>query len=311
MQFCAPDKLGQFQENGSCYDKSVLEKIARAYNRNFPKAPIKDIEGKDFETLWKTLQRKLKRRCGKNEVCWVSQVGLDYDNKIDEYLRPKTPADWKKDPKTWLTNFNIEAVMYQYQEAHPSYKFLGVFPVDFQKRDEYSQCLYEETCNLNLRELYEKGVYYLGMIINLDRHDEPGSHWTSLFVCINPNMPCFGAYYYDSVGTRAPPEMALFMKEIAQKAEAFRKELGVRKRFRVAESKEQHQKGNTECGVFSIFYQLRWLLELRKDPKVSFEHIVKVPINDGQVYQLRKILFRPMFQHQLKKTDGGADTTNS
>lgn len=298
MEYCAPKQLKNYKRRGSCYDKSVLEKVARSYNRYFPdEPPIENIETMSFSKLWKTLQTRMKKYCGNDEVCWVSRVGLDYDAKIDDYLRPKTPADWRKNPNTWLTNFNIEAVMYQYEGSNPNYKFLGVFPVDFRSKDSYNECLYEETCKINIEKLYDEGIRYVGMIINLDRHDEPGSHWTSLFVCIDPYKSCFGAFYYDSVTGKPPKEMYDFMKDLKKQAMAFRKKLtGKTYPFALDYNKVRHQYGHSECGVFSIYYQIRWIKSLKENGDSSFMDIVGPKITDEQVSLLRKLLFRPIYQ---------------
>jgi hypothetical protein len=69
------------------------------------------------------------------------------------------------------------------------YQFLGVYPIDFEGKDEFGECLFKEMCSLNIVKLYEKGIRYIGLITNLDKHNQSGSHWTSLFVCIDPSKP--------------------------------------------------------------------------------------------------------------------------
>jgi|Laugresbdmm110dd_1035094.scaffolds.fasta_scaffold01142_4 hypothetical protein len=304
MNYCSPQQGKRYNETGSCYDKTVLEKIARAFNRSFPDKSIQQIETKTFSQLWKELQKKLSVSCGRDEVCWVSKVGLDYDDKLEDYIRPKTPAEWKRDPKTWLNNFNIEAVLIQYEEANsPIYKFMGVYPSDFLRKESYSgDCYYEEICKLNVAELYKQGITCIGMVINLDEHDEPGSHWTSMFACIDPTKQCFGAYYYDSVTGDPPEDMLEFMQEIQRQADQLKASLKIKKPFKIAINKVRHQYGHSECGVFSIYYQLKWLSEIKnKGGKVKFEDIVGKKITDSQVFKLREILFRPLYQ--FKKSD--------
>ena len=304
MRYCAPQQTEHYDKTGSCYDKSMLEKITRAFNRNFPQKAIQNVDKKSFSQLWKELQRKLATFCGKDEICWVSKLGLDYDEKLDDLIRPKTPSEWKKKPNTWLTNFNIEAVMIQYEDANkPLYKFIGVLPSDFRRNNNYDgTCYYDEICHINVSELYKQGVQCIGMVINLDEHDEPGSHWTSMFACIDPTKPCFGAYYYDSV-TGAPPEdMLEFMHLLRDQANALKKSMGIKRTFQIGINTVRHQYGHSECGVFSIYYQLKWLYEMKaNDGKVKFEDIVQKKITDQQVFKLRDLLFRPLYQ--FKKSD--------
>jgi hypothetical protein len=283
------------RQTGSCFDKEVLEKLIRAYNRHYPKKAIRNVEKKSFPQLWKELQKKLKAYCGKDESCWVSHLGMDNDDTVDDYVRPKTPSEWLSDPDAWLSNFDIEAVMIQYERKFkPMYDFLGVYPVDFLRKTSTHQCYYPEVCNFQLKKAYEAGTRYIGLVINLDPHDEPGSHWTSLFVCIDPRKACFGAYYYDSVTGEAPSDMKIFMKELKRQADLFKKELKVTRAFKIEENKVRHQYGHSECGVFSMYYQLRWLQQaLDTKGKITFQEVVGPKITDSEVFKLRKILFRP------------------
>ena len=59
----------------------------------------------------------------------------------------------------------------------------------------------------------------------------------------------------------------------------------------------QHQTGDSECGMFSMYYIIKWLSLLRKNKDTTFEDIVKTSsINDENIAALRKVLFRPFYQ---------------
>ena len=114
----------------------------------------------------------------------------------------------------WLDNYNIMAVMKQYESAYPWFKFLGVFPIDFSAPDPYgssSQCLYKETCSLKLKEEHAKGTRGIGMIFNLDPHFKSGSHWVALYINLhNIKKPFVG--YFDSYGYKVPSLIARLMR---------------------------------------------------------------------------------------------------
>ena len=302
MEYCSPSKVDNFKKKNSCYNKDVLIKIAKAYNNSFPDSKIKNIEKKSFSNLWETLNKKMDKYCDNNEVCWVSYVGLDYDKKVNSFIRPKTPNEWINNPNEWLSNFNIEAVLIQYEESIPEYKFLGVFPVDFNITADDGSCLYSDICTIDMEELLNKGYKYVGLIINLDKHDEPGSHWTSLFVCMDSELECYGAHYFDSVANKPPLYMKNLMNNLKTQAIQLNKKSKKNKKFQLNTNSIQYQYGNTECGVFSIYYQLKWLnllLNLPKNErkKLTFHDVVKEKITDKQVSELRKILFRPIFKN--------------
>lgn len=257
--------------------------------------------------LWQEINDKMADICGRNspgkEACWADNLhGMRPSKEVAKSLRPIKPAEWNKNEYTWLTNYDIEAVMnqYDYDTHHKfSYKFLGVFPIDFESKSAMGQCLFQEFCALDIPRMYKRGIKYVGMITNLDKHNESGSHWTSLFICIDPVSPAFGAYYYDSVAATPPREIVHFIDTVKKQVSEIHIR-GHRHEFRVKYNKMRHQKGNTECGIFSIDYQIRWLTGLIKNKNFNFEDVTMLPqINDSYIHKFRNIYFRP---YQQRKT---------
>ena len=66
------------------------------------------------------------------------------------------------------------------------------------------------------------------------------------------------------------------------------------KNFIIDYNKKQHQFQNTECGVFSIIYQIRWLnlLKRNKNPKL-INIINNNKLTDNNVNEIRNSLYRP------------------
>jgi hypothetical protein len=152
--------------------------------------------------------------------------------------------------------------------------------------------LFTEFCNLNVAALWRRGIRYIGMITNLDKHNQSGSHWTSFFACIDPKLPCFGAYYYDSVASMPPAEIVKFIETLKTQVRSIPG--GSDKPFLVKYNKMRHQRGNTECGVFSIDYQIRWIEGLYKDSSIKFENVAHIPkIDDAYIHKFRDVYFRP------------------
>jgi hypothetical protein len=113
-----------------------------------------------------------------------------------------------------------------------------------------------------------------------------------LFALIHQNR--FGAYYYDSVSRSPPNEIAVFMKKLESQANIIAKKTNNTKAvFYLDYNEKRHQYGNTECGVFSMAYQIRWLDNLKKNPNIKFEQIEKFKTNDAKIHKLRNSLFRP------------------
>lgn len=273
IPYCAPDRLDDFHRNGTCFDVDMLRKIAYAFNRQFPEKAIGGVDKKGLKRLKKELEMRLRKECT-DDTCWVARVGLEKDPTLGEYLRPKTPEEWLSQPNTWLTNFNIEAVMFQYEKKFPGFKFLGVFPVDFEVKYGAGACMFREICSLDLSQ--HKSV---GFVINLDKHDEPGSHWTAIFIKDKV------LYYYDSTASATPAEVKAFAHK---------------RGLQLMENKVKHQYGGSECGMFSMYYLVKWLNRLEKNPATTFEDIVKdKDITDANMLALRKVFFRPI--HRFKE----------
>ena len=77
---------------------------------------------------------------------------------------------------------------------------------------------------------------------------------------------------------------------------------GSTREFRIDYNEIKHQYGNSECGVFSMAYQIRWLDKLKKNPNITFEQIEKIKTNDAKIHKLRNVLFRPNTTALKKKT---------
>jgi hypothetical protein len=296
MEVCSPDARDKnYKKDKSCFDRPALVRMATLMK-------ITNIAKKSKQQLWTDINALMIDKCGGSgrEWCWVDAIGPEakHSTSITKNLRPVKPSEWYKEPHAWLSNRDIEVVMKQYADVKDNhYAFLGVFPIDFHIKDAYGKCMYEEICLLNIETYAKKRIKYIGFITNLDKHDEPGSHWTSTFVCIDKNMPCCGAYYYDSVSRLPPPDVKMFMENVKKKIDA----LDGPHECKLGYSKRREQSGNTECGMFSMIYQLRWLKGLQKNPNALFKDIMSNPLNDKDVHNYRDILFRPNAAVVLKK----------
>ena len=308
MEVCSPSRAKVFNKNKTCFDKEALVRLAKAWNEIHPTTKISGIATKSKHDLWTAINTRMSDVCkgSGREWCWIDKVGpaAKASPAIAKSLRPSKPAQWYDKPYTWLSNYDIDAVMKQYQDVPENhYKFLGVFPVDFATKDKFGTCLYNEICGLDIAKFAKKGIKYIGLITNMDRHDEPGSHWTSMFACIDPSMPAFGVFYYDSVSSPPPPEVASFMSRLKAQADGLSAAMATskRRRFRIDYNKKKDQFGNTECGMFSIVYQLKWMDMLKVNPTATFEDVLKNRMSDQDVHTYRDVLFRPNTKAEVDK----------
>lgn len=294
-KYCSPAKQHNINKFNSCFDKPALIRLINAFNDKFPEQAIiiKGLEKKSYKVLYKQLYKRFEKICGTDETCWIDKTNLDNDAMIKDYLRPKSPRTWKINPREWLDENNINDVLRQYETAYaPYYKYFGTQSADFLRKDFTNSCHNKHLCSINVKELYDSGVRTIGMVINLDPHYMGGSHWTSLFICICPLKPCFGAYYYDSsVSKYVPDDVITFMDNIEKQCKGSSSKRVFKKKF----SSVRHQYGNTECGVFSIYNQIKWLeCSSKEKGHSSFNEVFNSKITDEQMVELRKALFRPI-----------------
>ena len=331
MQVCSPKGELAYKRHQSCFDADALQQLARLWNDQNPGAPIGAAKLESPVKLAKALRSKLAPVCkgkgGNTEACWVDKLDAARSPTVAASLRPKKPRTWTAKPKEWLNNYDIDSVMGQYStSAAFKFAFLGVHPVDFAERDEASGvCHAPYMCSVQLgKDLIAMGKVYAGFITNMDRHDEPGSHWTSTFAVLDPTLPSYGVYYYDSVGRAPPAPIARYLETWRVQMQA----LYPSATFRVDWSRAQHQFANTECGMFSMLFQILWLERLKYDSDrkskqatqeeraakalangkrtlpveakrlltdmapVTFKMITSLPLRDVNAFKLRELLFR-------------------
>ncbi len=268
---CAPYKK---TDEISCYETKELEMLRSKFNSSHPENQIPS--GLSRKELWKRLfsSMKSKESC-KTEYCWARKYGVGKDN-----FRPELPEEWKEKPTTWLSNFDIDAVMKQYEKAFPEFIYLGTVPIDFDKKVSTGQCIVNKICHISLKELKSRGKSKIGAIFNLDRHDQPGSHWVAMFYNISDG----DIFYWDSYGMKPPKEVAALMKRLEKQAHELNCDQ-ICKTPRLFFNNIRHQRKYSECGMYSIYF-ITELLQGR-----DFGDVIKTIVPDDTVNSYRKLFF--------------------
>lgn len=241
---CAPGK----GNNITCFDTKSLHNIASLWNLKNPSEKINITNNN--EKLWKQINNKMSNKCN-NETCWLKQDFIkNISNKLENYFKPKIPNSWKKEKNTWLTTTDIEKVIFQYEDAVKDFKFLGVVPIDFDYEYSVGKCIVDELCKLDIKKLKRKKINKIGVVFNLDAHDEPGSHWVAMYSDFNKGE----VYYYDSYGIFPPEEIKILMERISIQGIKIKGEP-----FKLYYNDIRHQYKNSECGVYSMNFIIQFL----------------------------------------------------
>ena len=293
---CAPSK--KFEE-GSCFSLESLKLIANKYNE---KNKLSQINISDDKTdLVKQLTKVFSSSCN-SHVCWLRLdlvKSIKSDDIDEDTFRPSGPAK-KYD---WLSTSNINEVVSQYEDMYDDFTFLGAVPNDFQELPILG------LSNVNFDDFLKSNKTKLGMVINLDTHNQSGSHWVALYTDLLNNK----IYYFDSIGKKPGKRIKKFNNSILKYMykKKYNKNINIDeimgllnktnkntstkyykmlsnklKSFDIRYNNIQHQQNNSECGVYSINFILRMV------KGESFDDITKNITSDDEVNKCRKIYFR-------------------
>lgn len=285
LNLCSPRKE---KETFTCFTKPSLKKIIKYWNEYYSDDKI-SIESSDTRAkLWWKINKKMSKVCD-NEYCWLSQpfisskeevsssrlnVDETKDNVSNDF-RPRMPSKWLQNKNEWLTTSDIENVMNQYMKKYDDFIFIGAVPIDFDKVMTPGICVVNELCKIKIAKLLKKGIQKIGIVFNLDPHDEPGSHWVSFFT----NLKTGEINYFDSYGYKPPNEVIKLVKRLKQQGQ----ENNIRMKY--SYNSNRHQYKNSECGVYSIFF-IENMLEGKK-----FKPFCKQKVSDDIMEKFRQKYF--------------------
>jgi len=290
---CSPMVNKNTVNNNTCFTVDILLKIKNEYNKNHLNDPITET---DPNAIWNILHNKMNG-C-KKEDCWLKELPATTRDEIYNYIfAPNSPRKWKTNKNEWLSNVDIETVLSQYENAYKCFKFIGPVPIDFDLHipTMATKCVSTELCDFSLSEQLKNKKHKIGIIFNLDKHNEHGSHWVSLFIDIKEQV----IVYFDSVGDKIPNEILVLKNRIVKQGKELKTNY-INSRIPIRFSFYQnysnnHQKGNTECGMYSLFFIITMLTDKYNNKNMNIKHKLelfnKKIIPDKYVEKYRKIYF--------------------
>lgn len=270
MEFvkCAADTTNKT----TCYSDESLLYIKSQWNNRHPEDKILSDDARE---IWNFLRIKFASSC-KNEECWLRQKFIK-GNLTPELLNytfaPKMPKSWKKNPTEWLSNIDILKVMKQYENKYWCFEFIGPSPIDYDTIDK-DKCVWPELCNFNLDDKLRNNKYKIGVIFNTDPHNKPGEHWISLFI----NIKTLQIYFFDSTGDKPPKQVEKFINKVIEQGKIKNLE------FKVKINNVKHQKKDTECGIYSLFFMVEMV---KGEDPYMLTHLLP----DDTIHKFRKEYF--------------------
>lgn len=278
-QYCSPGADKAREGQGSCYSKPQLQLIARAYNSKYSDTiPVTGTK----EQLWTAIEKRMLNKCD-TEWCWLDEV-KSYNvfggpgGELETAFRPARPQGKTQ----WLSTDDIHYALKLYERTNPEFLSLGPVPMDF------CSLAGNEVCNINVGQSLRSGKTKIGIVFNTDPSTQGGKHWISMFIDMSDrDARNWTIDYFDSYG-EAPlaPELRHLIQKLMAQNPNFKLNLNCRGEF--CTTSVRHQRGSSECGVYSI----NFIAERLKGRKWD-EIVHGARITDEQMVDKRGYYFRP------------------
>ena len=252
--------------NYTCYSKKHIMRLKKKFN----KTHTTKIKKKSKKKIWLSLKNEFKDKCY-DEKCWLTQLNKGNKKLANKIFAPDSPEEWKKKPNSWLSTTDINNVIRQYEQKYKQFVCLGVTPSDFYFKFKDGNCVCNSLCNFDLKKYLNKKI---GVVFNIDTHSSGGSHWVALFIYPKKQL----LYYFNSTGENPIRNINKFIKKVKEQG----KKLNIH--FKYEYNKIPHQKKNTECGIYVLFFLISMLKA--RNPKL-FTNI----ISDEEIFKYRNIYF--------------------
>jgi len=277
---CNPNSRKKKVTKYSCFTPSALELLKNMYNEKNPDRPLKETNPIN---ILREMKLKTNKKC-KDDTCLIESFTANTrDRKMLKTLLypPPKPSQWnvskmKKDEDIWLSDEDIKDVLNQYEQAYSHFAFIGPSPIDYNTRLNDNNCVCPKLCNLNIEKYLQPDngknpITEIGVVFNLDPHYKGGSHWVALFIDMKEDF----IFYFDSTAAEIPKLIFQLVKEIQSQGSLLKNP----KQFTFHQNTlTEHQKSNTECGMYCLYFTITMLLrekEINYDSPNSSEKMTK------------------------------------
>lgn len=283
---CNKRKCSNFQKPKiSCYTYEQLVDIAKSWNQKHPNNQIQIGKISDNEEFKKNLWIKLNQKIGEiNEEKWINIVGMvTKSEEMEARFAPIIDSEWKNNKNAWLSDEDINKVMKSFKNQFKGFYYLDSSPIDFDKKDDRGRCKISDLCRYNYKELADDYETF-GIVFNTDPSYKSGQHWIALFIQLQKGK----IFFFDSTGNDPPDEVDVLMNRLGREAEIYFKEKNKEINVELLINKQKHQQGNTECGVYCLFF----IYHMLRTGDFTFN---KNRITDQQIEKLRGFFYDDIF----------------
>lgn len=234
-QSCAPGNQEPY-----CLNQKQLEILARVHGINPDQiARVTQTKFADQQDFVRALVQTifLERPDLGNDLSKLleGQKILELDPEITEQMEAAFLARGPLD-HSWLSNLDIDQVLTRYERQYPAFGYLGALPSDC---DKFQMCPIH---NFDFADHPTKRQF--GVVFNRDGVGMGGSHWVSIFMCLDDRA----VQFCDSVGQGPSGTMRRIMDKF--KKYCVEMEGSVKEQI----NRISYQKDNYSCGVYSCHF---------------------------------------------------------
>jgi len=246
-------------------DPKEIENLRKVYNEEHSDK----IPAGTPEQIWSTLKKRLRDTCksGRAECIMAHML-----------KRPAGPKSWNVNPEEWISANDIDDLEKRFEKIFAEYKFVGTFPIDFDKHQSTGECIVGTLCSMNIKSLYDKGFYKIGIIFNTDVNSGPGQHWIATFCDIRPDLEHPRMTYFDSYAQKPEPQIQVLMRRWKKQWDA----TGLQPPMKLTYNGTRDQYQDSECGVYCLYFHYCCLLGIPMNKRIP----------DEVVRGLRGLLFK-------------------
>lgn len=255
-----------------CSKPSIIKKIGKSIG----------IKVTDTEQILE--ESKVKLGCG-TEKCVLEQAIKIAPMPIKEEVRESLKDDFKPigpaDSTALLSNIDIDGILSQMTKKWDA-SALHFHMIDFDKYENGNTKLNR----VNLADEINKNLKTFSVVLNTDKYESGGIHWFCLFGDFRgkgtPDDP-YTLEYFNSSGEYPRPSVSAWLHKqhkLISNMES-KPTVVIKQDMPIA-----HQKGNTECGVYSLYYLIS---RIKNEKDKNFFETVEIP--DDEMTEFRKSLF--------------------
>ena len=258
---------------GTCFDEKTLNTI----QKKSTSYTFSSCKNTDKDCIVSKLKEKTK--CN-DEECVVEKLAENNvidKNTADDIILKRFKQRGPRNNTNLLSNVDIDGVLTKYSFVFPDFYHHKFQMIDFEEQAKY------DNSSLGSFDYAQHINKYsnLGVVINTDKTHGQGIHWFAVFIDFKANP--ITIEYFNSSGREPPNEIIIWKNNVINKLKNLN---NPRNAQFVRVSRTVHQKQNTECGVYALYYIISRLYG------VPYKNFDTKGIPDEYMTQFRKVIFR-------------------